>query len=1003
MRLAIPSILTLLAMLVSASPSSAAVSVHFTYRPDTSDPGQISVAGEFNNWNASADLMSDDDGDGVFEATIEIEPGRYEYKIVVDNVWMEDPVATEQTANPFGEFNSVITIPEGVLAIESSGEGAIAGPSTGAAAGGKTPVRFTFTPPTTNPSLVTVAGEWNGWSMGTDYLADGDGDGTFDGTVKLEPGRYEYKFVVDGVWFEDPLAMEQVDDPHGGLNSVVIVTAGDGSSEPPPTPAKPQTPMAIEYRITAASNEPTEEGNELRIVTFRFVPESAASEVFLAGTFNEWNPTGNLMEGPGEDGAWTLNLTLVPGEHRYKFVADGNWIHDPNAEDLVDDGFGGSNSVIIVDDRYESIAIAEGDGQFRTEGLFLSREQILLTRVSPERVMVTARAFRNDVESVSARVLGPTGQAEFPLTRIGDDGQFAYYQGDVAVGTEEEARLAILLHDGGVTYLLGSDDGKGVSNENLLLINSESVPPFETPDWVADGVVYQIFPDRFRNGNPDNDPDFLEDYYDGARDLPRSGKRNGEYFHLMESWNDHTGLVKSPYRTDGKPDYYSFYGGDLEGVTEKLDHLRDLGVTILYFNPLHQAQSNHKYDAIDYARVDPHFGGDDAFRELVSHAHDRGIRVIIDGVFNHTGKYHYAFLDTKEKGSKSKYWSWYDWKEWPLPPGPIPEDQYMNYYDCWWGYGSLPNLSFDLSLYGEDEMKAKRIEDADPNQDLINHINDVIQFWMGEMDADGIRLDVANEVPVWYWEIFRDQVRSVRPDGGWVIAELWGNAASDLGPHRFDATMNYKYFRDPVLSFIARGAVDADAFDNLLAGGRYGYPLPSAWGSMNLLDSHDTERFLTTAGRDTRRLTLAATFMACYVGMPHIYYGDEIGMEGGPDPDCRRPYRWDEEDEPSRAAIRDHYKSVLAIRAAHPALRRGGFRSIFTDGNLYVFTRELGDDRIAVVLNADRAPAAVQLEGAAISMTGTSARELLTESDIRLEGGVLNLSLEPYSAAVIAY
>jgi glycosidase len=525
---------------------------------------------------------------------------------------------------------------------------------------------------------------------------------------------------------------------------------------------------------------------------------------------------------------------------------------------------------------------------------------------------------------------------------------------------------------------------------------------FSVPEWVVNGVFYQIFPERFRNGDRKNDPDFREPYYKGKTALPKDGKTNEEYYHLVSDWYDVAGLARSPYRTDGRPDYFSFYGGDLEGVRERLSYLKDLGATIVYFNPLHRAKSNHKYDACDWREVDPHFGGNRAFRALADAAHAAGIRIVVDGVFNHTGKCHYAFQDCIEKGKESPYWTWYEWRKWPLPERLAENEKPSDYYDCWWAAGDLPNLNFDLARPNASEQSVTRIADASPNQAVLEEIRATIRFWLGEMGADGFRLDVANEVPAWVWRIFREEVRRVKPDA-FVLGELWGDATADLSPLRFDATMNYRFFREPCLRFLARGTIDAEAFDRALAGGRFGYPLPSVLGAMNLLGSHDTERFLTLAGNDSRRLLLAMLFGATYVGVPHIYFGDEIGMEGGGDPDCRRPFDWQKLESPRGAALHDRVRRFLSIRREHPALRTGDFRTLLAEGRIYAYARWNDADRLAVLLNAGGTPATILLDPSALPFPAAKAQDLFPETEVPADDGALCVKLEALSGTILAF
>jgi glycosidase len=529
--------------------------------------------------------------------------------------------------------------------------------------------------------------------------------------------------------------------------------------------------------------------------------------------------------------------------------------------------------------------------------------------------------------------------------------------------------------------------------------SSDFLVPFLTPDWAKNGVLYQIFPDRFRNGDLSNDQDFKEKYYKGKIELPPEGKTNEEYFHLVRNWDNIAGLKKSPYRTDERPDYYSFYGGDIAGVMEKLAYLKDLGITIIYFNPLNEGKSNHKYDPVDYLRIDPHFADRITFKKFVKKAHDYGIRVIVDMAFNHTGDEHFAFVDTREKGERSKYWKWFEWKQWPLPKGGPPTP--CDYYDCWWGFPIHPNLNFDLSRPNNEENTISDISQADPNMDVVNYILEVPKYWMGELGVDGFRLDVPNEVPLWLWKEFRKTVEEVNPDA-FLVGEIWGNAMPWLGPQCFHSTMNYKYFRDLVLTFFAMGTISADKFDRSLASGRNIYPIQATQVMMNLIGSHDTERFLTIAGNDERRLMLAALFQMTYPGIPQIYYGDEVALQGGKDPDNRRTFPWDWERRPVRKKVHAFYRKVISLRHSYSALRTGKFRTLVAHGKLYVYLREDQENRIIVAINnIDHArKIRIDLKDHVFSR-GTFFRDVFNTGDYTIHDNQLQLELKPYSGAVL--
>jgi glycosidase len=402
----------------------------------------------------------------------------------------------------------------------------------------------------------------------------------------------------------------------------------------------------------------------------------------------------------------------------------------------------------------------------------------------------------------------------------------------------------------------------------------------------------------------------------------------------------------------------------------------------------------------------------------VEECHERGMRVVIDLAINHTGHTHWAFVDAREKGEGSDYWDWYEWKGWPVPGGIVhaPANP-LDHYDCWWGFGQMPNLNFDLKRANPDEQSVVDIEDAEPNWPLVDHLLDIAEFWLTDIGVDGYRLDVAGEVPFWFWELFRERVRSVNPDA-YILGELWGASPEWVNARYFDAVMNYKFFRDPVLAFIARGDQSASEFDRALAPGRLIYAEEGVRAQMNLLDSHDTERFLTTAGGDVRRLKLAALFAMTYVGAPSIYYGDEIAMTGLHDPDCRRPFRWNWTEDAERVDVHDYFRALAAIRTDRACLTGGDFETLLAEGSVFVFRRGLGDDQAVVMLNAGDEEVTVSIDlgeaiadhiSGAVAPTGVAVprlRDLLTGGAVNVarqaDGASATVTLPPLSGSVFA-
>jgi hypothetical protein len=309
------------------------------------------------------------------------------------------------------------------------------------------------------------------------------------------------------------------------------------------------------------------------------------------------------MQDTDKDGTWEVVVMLAPGAVPIQTVADGKWITDTNSDGFAPDGFGGQNSILNVDDRFATIDVKRGDGKFYVDDLKYGLDYATVNPMSPTRLVFTARAHLNDVEKIFVVVReGDGADRSIEMAPAGEDPALEYRRATVDLASPAgPVRFTFRYVDGG-KELFVTPHGKTEQTpapEARFSYTPQTLPVFEVPEWAQNGVIYQIFADRFRNGDPSNDPQFNEPMYSGRTALPASGKTNAEYFHLVKDWKDIGGLVTSPYRTDGRPDYYSFYGGDIAGVREKLPYLQD-SCHHSHFNPLNVARSNHKYDPCDY-------------------------------------------------------------------------------------------------------------------------------------------------------------------------------------------------------------------------------------------------------------------------------------------------------------------------------------------------------------------------------------------------------------------
>lgn len=433
------------------------------------------------------------------------------------------------------------------------------------------------------------------------------------------------------------------------------------------------------------------------------------------------------------------------------------------------------------------------------------------------------------------------------------------YQLEARFGSGDEG-------DGGIPLFCGPM-GQGVGSParaGAWRLDRDEIPLFATPQWVRGAVAYQIFPDRFFNGDPSNDPEGV------AR------------------WGD-------------VPTFSTFFGGDLPGIRRRLGYLQHLGVDVLYLTPIVEAPSNHRYDASDYLKVDPALGGAGEFRRLADEAHRRGMRIILDAVFNHTGDTFWAFQDVVRRGPQSPYFGWYFIYQWPIRREPPS-------YACWWNLPHLPKLNTS-------------------NPEVREHLFRVTRYWM-ELGADGWRLDVPNELEPGFWPAWRRLVKSIDPEA-YIVGEIWHEASTYLRGDQFDGVMNYP-LRDALLDFFVRRTARASDVEERLLDLVRRYPEPAAFSLMNLLGSHDTERVMTVA-RDAREIVAAMMlFVMAYPGLPTIYYGDEVGMAGGKDPDCRRTFPWDEAAQDT--ALWRWVRRLARLRRL-PALAFGELSAVAVPGN----------------------------------------------------------------------
>ena len=652
-----------------------------------------------------------------------------------------------------------------------------------------------------------------------------------------------------------------------------------------------------------------------------------------------------------------------------------------------------------------------------------------------ELVTFRFRTAKDDADRVGLVTSADTYVMEKECTQ----GEFDYYTFETRLG-EEPFRYCFEVQSGTEKYYYGRC---GISREILEYYNFVVVPGFSTPDWAKGAVVYQIFTDRFYNGDKSNDVETNEYYY------------IGDYSQRVTNWD------KYPANMGVR----EFYGGDLQGVMDKLDYLQDLGVEVVYFNPLFVSPSNHKYDIQDYDYIDPHYGkivddggevlpngvtdnsqatkykkrttglknleaSNELFIKLVEELHRRGMKVILDGVFNHCGSFNkwmdreriYEGEEDYEPGAyvsaDSPYRSYFRFfkegpENWP----------YNGNYDGWWGHDTLPKLNY------EDSVK------------LENYILYIGRKWVSPpYNVDGWRLDVAadlgrsNEYNHEFWQKFRRAVKDANPNA-LILAEHYGDPSDWLKGDEWDTVMNYDAFMEPVTWFLtgmekhsdeAREELlgNIDNFIGSMAHHMSNMLTPSLQVAMNELSNHDHSRFLTRTNHMVGRvehlgpeaaneyvnkavMREAVVMQMTWVGAPTVYYGDEAGVCGFTDPDNRRTYPWGHEDQELIA----FHKEAIRIHKEHPALKTGSLKILGGEENILSYARFKGHDRIIVVINnrSERAEVKVPVWEAEIPIKCRMKRLLYSYKDgytteyeeYLVEDGEVVANMGPHSALVL--
>ncbi len=583
-----------------------------------------------------------------------------------------------------------------------------------------------------------------------------------------------------------------------------------------------------------------------------------------------------------------------------------------------------------------------------------------------ELILITNRSAT--IHSVYARCEPDNEEKLVQMEPIKRTEAVQYWQGTIPLNQDQPSTLYLfkLVFNDKQLWVHGAGTSSYMpGQEKHFRYNSQDHPP----SWVCNQVFYQIFPDRFCNGNPAITVKTDEYPYQG-----------GQRRIIQKAWGSD---VSNHEEGTGATE---FFGGDLKGIRSKLDYLQELGVTALYLNPVFCSPSNHKYDTTDYTNIDPHLGSNEEFSDLVCELHNRDMKIVLDAVFNHTSEEHNWFdkYDVYNNGAfhstTSPYRNYYFFNG--------DTQQYIG----WNGISTLPKLNY---------------ENPDVRNTIYAGEKAIIRQWLREpYKIDGWRFDVIHMLGegsgaknnVHYVKAFRQATKEENPDA-YILGEHFFEASKWLQGDQEDGAMNYYGFTHPVRAFLAGQdiayhpiKITAEEFALWLAEARSKMPFANQLTQLNLLDSHDTTRFKTLLNGDTALMKLAVTLLFCYPGTPCIYYGDEVGLEGGPDPDCRRCFPWDESVWDTDLLV--HYKKLASLRKAYSALQSGCFQLLYAKEDIFAFTRY--DQQVCIICIINRGDHInLSLPAWQLPFTVTRIKSLLSNESIASPGKYIPISILP--------
>ena len=986
--------------------------------------------------------LQDPDGDGIYSFTTTSLPvGDYEVKVAINESWAENYGAGGVPNGPNIPFSVSDANTEVIFTYDAVTHGLAI---------------QTVAPPVAD--IVTLvgnlqdelgcAGDWDPACSAT-YLNYDVEDDVYQRTFTVPSGSFEYKAALNNSWDENYGRFALRNGPN------IPLTATGGS---------------IKFYYDPKSHWITDNKNSVIAV----VPGSFQSELGCGG---DWDPSclRSWLQDSDENEIYYFTTTAIPaGSYEAKVAINESW--DENyGEGGVQNGhnipftvpFGGAEVRFTYYSVIHTLTVTVSaqtptDNNVEWDGLRHDSRDLLYRTPggavpAGTDVLIRFRTFHNDVTGVSLRVydINASGQQIVPMSLAASDvscyqpgleGKTCdFWQATLDGSVPNNLWYRFIVTDGFDTDYYADntsalDGGLGRTTDDVVDYSYALMfydPDFAAPEWAKSASIYQIFPDRFRDGRADNNPKTGDIRYDDpVLKLPWGTLPEG----FCRNYSD--GSTNCPWRFDPTPPADSpnkeqprgrdYFGGDLKGVDQYLDYLQSLGVNTIYFNPIFDAGSNHSYDTQNYYKIDPYFGTQKDWENLVKHANQRGMRIVLDGVFNHMSSdspffdryHHYPTLGACESLA-SPYRDWFVFRNNNVPCGAAD-------YEGWFGFDSIPVLNKSNPAV---------------QQYFLTSPNSVSRYWLNR-GAGGWRMDVMGDssFPPGYWETFRGIVKDTKSDA-LIISESWQKDSTllrMLRGDRADTTMNYRV-RDAVIGFLAPQPFDSKGFGDSgriilpsefasrMESIREDYPDAAYYSLMNLLDSHDTERLRwtltpslseTTAEKELNaanvtegklRQQIASLIQFTVPGAPTVFYGDEVGMTGDDDPDDRRTYPWvDKGGSPDQAMFK-HYQTLNALRRDNDVLVNGDFEVLLADdaARVVAYGRKTTDQAALVLINISDEVQPVSVPVAGYLPDGIALNSLFGvekpgsvpvpfPTSTQVENGLVTLDLAPWSAWLLA-